>query len=82
MKHGKPSALLATLLDFFIQVAMVDVLVGIVFGIGLLVPSASNVLASIGQALMVVILLGYWPYFLIARKGYTPGRAIVGFPKL
>jgi hypothetical protein len=68
-------------LDFFILVAMVDVLVGIVFGIGLLVPSASNVLASIGLASMVVILSGYWPYFLIARKGYTPGRAIVGFPK-
>jgi uncharacterized membrane protein YphA (DoxX/SURF4 family) len=81
VKHGRPSSLVALLLDFFIQVAVLDVITGIVFGIGLLAPLASHVLASIGLASYVVILLGYWPYFLIARKGYTPGRAIVGFPK-
>ena len=81
MKHGKPSVLVALLLDFFIQVALIDVIIGVGFGIGLLEPSASQVLASIGLASLVVILLGYWPYFLIARKGYTPGRALVGFPK-
>jgi uncharacterized RDD family membrane protein YckC len=82
MSKGQ-SVYLAFTLDFLIVSTCMTLFGTLLFGLAYMLPSlvANWIVLPIWIALDIVMLLGYWPYFMIARKGYTPGRALVGFPK-
>ena len=63
--HGKPSAYLAFLLDYFIQVACITLIGIVLLGIGhMLTPANQNrLLIPIFLASVFAILFGYRPYF-------------------
>jgi hypothetical protein len=82
MSKGQ-SVYLAFILDFLIVTTCMTLFGTILFGLAFMLPAlvANWVVLPTWIALDIATLFGYWPYFMIARKGYTPGRALVGFPK-